>query len=447
MKRVLALILAIVTILTLTACSSGNDADHGGTSQGNTQQQTGSQQQDNGQQQVDTGSGDIRTITWWTVRIDGWGPVEELIAEYNAANPNIKVELIGVGNLLEQLIVSAPAGELPELWDSPSQTFMQQLSSTGAVVDIDEFFKEIGYDRMLAVGLEFTRLPNGKLHNIAWENNVEYFWYHPSLFEQAGITRTPETFDELLDVAKKLDAAGIVPFAQFPGWHALRLLSMIPFRLSGNEYLDELMVGNVSMGNPIGMRALQWFQEIAPYFQPGWATATYGDAYDTFMGFNGAMWFIGSWQFASFLDENQELLDDFDFFPMPTLPDAITGAYDTVAHSGTGTAITATKFDDDVRDFVVWMLDHYPQKAFEYGVLPAMTFDTDAVEMSSFFRNLLDYSAKIETPLMPWDVPMNVAANIVLADELVNLGIGVITADEFVKRVDAAIAENPTVTS
>ena len=39
---------------------------------------------------------------------------------------------------------------------------------------------------------------------MAWQGNVEYFWYHKDMFQEAGIEGTPKTLNELLDACEKL---------------------------------------------------------------------------------------------------------------------------------------------------------------------------------------------------------------------------------------------------
>jgi len=388
---------------------------------------------------------EARTITWMTRRSTGWEFMEELFAEYNALNPHITIELERFPDIVtftQQLQIRAAANALPNLFDIEVGTLMEELAAAETLVNIDNLFAELSYDRMLPVGLSHSRLPSGGLYVIAWENNIEWVWYNRDMFEQAGIAQAPETFDELIAVAQQLAEAGIVPVAQFPVWHATRWLSMMPFRLTGNDFLNQLVTGEASMSDPVGLQAATWFQDFAAYFQPGWATGNYGSALEAFLGGHAAMYFIGSWEFGSFLDGDGAIRPEYGFFSMPTLQGAVTGPYDTVAHSGLGTAILAETFDSDIRDFILWLLENYPQKAFEAGVMPAMTFDTDAVEMTDFQRLVLEHSDRLEVALRPWDVVMHDSAVLVMNNELENLGLGIITPEEFAERLDAAIADN-----
>jgi raffinose/stachyose/melibiose transport system substrate-binding protein len=298
---------------------------------------------------------------------------------------------------------------------------------------------------MLPIGLNYSRLDNGKLYSLAWENNIEYIWYHKELFAKAGITKTPETFDELLQVCQKLKDAGIAPISMFTsGWPALRWMAFIPFRLTGNEFIENLKKGKAKMSDPVGIQTAEFFQKLAMnYFMPGWATSDYTNALETFLSGNAAMYYIGSWQFYSFMDGNRELKDDYDFFYMPTIKGAINGKTDMWAHAGTGTSISKANFDDVLKDFIKFLLDTYPETAFyEAKVMPPMTFDTTLGKLSGFDQQVMNDGNSLTSYGYCWDVRLDTATNEVMTKEVANLGMGQITPQEFANRIDAAIAEN-----
>ena len=50
---------------------------------------------------------------------------------------------------------------------------------------------------------------NGKQYGVPWDMGMIGFWYNKALFEQAGITAPPATWDEYLAAVGKLKDAGI----------------------------------------------------------------------------------------------------------------------------------------------------------------------------------------------------------------------------------------------
>lgn len=444
MKKSIALVLAVLLIMGLLAACGGTASSSApaAAADGSTAPAASSDAP-----AQTTGDGEVRTITWMSLRGSGWGPMTALADQYMAENPNVKIEFEVNGDTttyFQKLKILAASGELPDLFEAEGNTFLAEIAATGALVDVDEFLAEINYDRMMPIGMDYARLDDGKLYSLCWENNIEYFWYHKDMFEQAGIEKEPETFDELLEVCEKLKTAGFIPVATFPGWALQRWLAFIPFRLTGNDFIESLKIGEAKMSDPVGIQAAEFFQTMGMnYFQPGWANSDYGTALESFLGGNAAIYNIGSWQFDSFLDENRMIKEDYDFFYMPTLEGAINGKTDMWAHAGTGTAINKGKMDDTLKDFLTFVLNNYPETSFyEYSRMPCMTFDTTLGTFSEFDELVLEDSNALTSAGMCWDVRLDAASNEVMQKEIVNLGMGAITPQEFADRVDAAIAEN-----
>jgi raffinose/stachyose/melibiose transport system substrate-binding protein len=388
-----------------------------------------------------------RVIMWMTPRAS-WAAMDEVAKAYTDQHPNIKIEFDRISDRSsynQKVQILAASKALPDLFDAVSTQLMQEIGSTGACVDIDELYTELNYtERMLPIGLEWGRLPNGKLYEMAWENNVEYFWYHKDMFAKAGITKTPETFDEFLEVCQKLKAAGYAAISVWPGWEVVRWQSFIPYRLTGNQYLEDLLSGKAKMSDSVGMQAAEFLQVLGKnYFQPGWATSDYTNALQTFLSSNAAIYYIGAWQFGSFLDESGEIKDDYAYFYMPTIKGAVNGKTDMYANAGTGTCINKEKFDDTLKDCIRFVLNEYPDKAFwDKNVLPAANFDTAKGRFSNFWKQVQEDCNNLTGYAYPWDVRFPSASIEVLTKEEMNLGMGQITPKEFARRIDDSLAAN-----
>ncbi len=77
----------------------------------------------------------------------------------------------------------------------------------------------------------------------AIESKGEAVYYNKALFQKAGITSEPKTYDELVAAADKLAKAGIPAFT-FGGtvnWHVMRLMDEILEIACGAEKHDALM--------------------------------------------------------------------------------------------------------------------------------------------------------------------------------------------------------------
>ncbi len=430
MKKFTTLLLALVMVLTLAA-SSVAYAD------------------------------DVRNINWFTVRSGGWPLMQEIIDEFNEIHPNVHVELIpgpvDRTTYYQQLKLMAGSDELPDLFDSDADTTLMQMASLGLLVDVDELLADINYDRMVPIGLNYARFSNGKLYTIDFENNLEFFWYRKDLFAQAGVETIPSTWDEFFDACEKLKAASITPIAVCAGWPALRWISFYPFRLTGNEFIESLKTGETKMNSELGLQAAEFFQRLAGnYFMADWATSDYNGALEAFTSGSAAIHNTGSWQFGSFLnpvpEEGEEpeegkipgeIADEYGYFMLPMLPNSVNDEYAMCAHAGTGVSISASSYDDDVKEFITYMLDAYPDKAFwDYNVFPCMTFDENKGELTDFQKVQIDMSEKLSSYMFTWDVRLDSASNDVMLKEIQVLGMGLETPEEFANHIDEAIAEN-----
>ena len=84
---------------------------------------------------------------------------------------------------------------------------------------------------------------NGKQYGIPWDMGMIGFWYNKALFEQAGITAPPATWDEYLAAVGKLKAAGITPLA-IAGkdeWPSMHLWTYLVLRNGGGDALAQMV--------------------------------------------------------------------------------------------------------------------------------------------------------------------------------------------------------------
>src|SRR6202012_209332 len=84
---------------------------------------------------------------------------------------------------------------------------------------------------------------------------VYYSWgmfYRKDLFDKVGIKSEPKTWDEFLDAAKKLKAAGITPIAVAgrDAWALAGWFDYLDLRLNGKAFHQQFMAGENSSTDP-----------------------------------------------------------------------------------------------------------------------------------------------------------------------------------------------------
>ncbi|WP_306288879.1 extracellular solute-binding protein [Ruminococcus sp. SR1/5] len=113
---------------------------------------------------------------------------------------------------------------------------------------MDDLYDELGIkDKFFDIALNYPKLSDGSNYLMTWQGNVEYFWYHKDMFEKAGITETPQTLEDLLDVCKKLKDAGMTPISAGNYDMIMRYPAFKAFRLEGNDFIDNARMGKENL--------------------------------------------------------------------------------------------------------------------------------------------------------------------------------------------------------
>lgn len=301
--------------------------------------------------------------------------------------------------------------------------------------------EELGmYDQIFPISKEYARLSDGSLNLMTLQCNTEYFFYNKDLFEQAGITETPKTFDELLADCKLLQDQEIIPIAMGGDWPILRYFAQVPFRLTGNEYIENAVSGEGSFGEEAGLKGAQFIQDIAQYFQEGWSSADYDTMIDLFASGQAAIMYNGTWALdqADMIGEDGNIKDNMGYFTMPTYSDAdVTTATDFFANSGIGTAIRTDAVDDEMKAWMKYLLEHYADASLSYNQLPSVMPDEETMQsLPKVYQQIIEDVSNVKEYAKCWDVVIDSALVEPLEKETVILALGQETPEEWAANMD-----------
>lgn len=159
-------------------------------------------------------SGDINTL------------VTKMIADFNAQHPEIIVEAIYAGsydNTEQKVITSLGVGEPPALW-LPINSALQTFIGLDAVEDITEPAKADDIYQDFIGGFLDTCISDDRLYGLSFQPSTPVLYYNKDAFAAAGLTKAPDTWDELAEAAKVLtirDGAELKRWGLIigGGWH------------------------------------------------------------------------------------------------------------------------------------------------------------------------------------------------------------------------------------
>ena len=388
-------------------------------------------------------------INWLSSRGASESPIlaiQDIAQQYQEENPdldfNFEVESISDRTAyLQKLKILAASDELPEWFDSDPDTWFADIVADGKAYSFDDLYKELGmYDQIFEISKEYARLSDGSLNLMTLQCNTEYFFYNKDLFEQAGITETPKTFDELLEDCKILQDADILPITMGGDWPILRYFAQIPFRMTGNTYIENAVSGEGSFGEEAGLKGAQFIQDIAQYFQEGWSSADYDTMIDLFASGQAAIMYNGTWALdqVNMIGEDGNIKDSIGYFTMPTYSENdVTAPTDFFANSGIGTAIRADAVDDEMKAWVKFMLEHYADASLSYNQLPSVMPDEKTMEeLPPVYQGIIENVSNVKDYAKCWDVVIDSALVEPLEKETVILALGQETPEEWAANMD-----------
>ncbi|MEI3194993.1 MAG: extracellular solute-binding protein [Lachnospiraceae bacterium] len=372
--------------------------------------------------------------------------IQDIAQQYQEENPDLdfSFEVENVSDrtaYLQKLKILAASDELPEWFDSDPDTWFADIVADGKAYSFDDLYKELGMDdQIFDISKEYARLPDGSLNLMTLQCNTEYFFYNKDLFEQAGITEAPKTFDELLEDCQILQDADILPITMWGDWPILRYFAQIPFRMTGNAYIENAVSGAGSFGEEAGLKGAQFIQDIEQYFQEGWSSADYDTMVDLFASGQAAIMYNGTWALeqASMIGEDGNIKDSIGYFTMPTYSENdVTAPTDFFINAGIGTAIRTDAVDDEMKAWVKYMLEHYADASLSHNQLPSVMPDEETMEaLPQVYKEIIENVSNVKDYAKCWDVVIDSALVEPLKKETVILALGQETPEEWAANMD-----------
>jgi multiple sugar transport system substrate-binding protein len=243
--------------------------------------------------------------------------LQRLVDRFNQTHPGIQVESLYVGQSDQQMpkLLASVVGNVPPhmLWNAPTLT--GQLVELNALRPLEDWLA----NSPLRPEIDPTLLETMEWEDHVWSipfdvNNVGIF-YRPSLFEAAGISELPKTWEAFRQVAQQLtrpehNQHGI----QLPlGKGEWAVFTWLPFMWSGGgELLTQ--TNDVTLLNSGAIAALQLWRDLLDDGSAILSPPERGYELDKFLQGQVAMQITGPWT----LGQLQATGKDFAVMPIPT---------------------------------------------------------------------------------------------------------------------------------
>lgn len=397
------------------------------------------QSNDSASNPVEESEGPV-TISFWhayNADVEAVYLEETLIPEFEAANPDVKVEsvLVPYDQFRRKLLIALSGGTAPDL-ARVDIIWVPELADQGALANLEEVIPDFAtYSEQFLPGPLSTNLYNGKHFGLPLDTNTRVMVFNKDMFAAAGIEKAPETMDELLSACEKIKTLGDDKYCFADG--GTYAWAVNPWIWSfGGDVTDESIATSTGVFNGANtVAAYQFLKDNIDngYMHPGML----GGGVDSWGGFGTdqiAMLLEGPWFPPLFGGQFPD--KEYGMALMPAGDGgsiSVVGGEDIVMFQQSDKKDAATKF-------MKYLLSEETQlKLVSVGQMPVLksAVESDTIKNHEFFGIFLEQltTAKARTPHPRWskieEIMTNTGSAILNGEVSVKAGL-----DDAVSQID-----------
>ena len=165
------------------------------------------------------------TVTFWHAMSGSRQKViDNLVADFNAKNPGVKVEALYTGSYGETVtkgLAAVKAGNPPVLLMS-YEVGTQTMKDSGAIIPVKNLNRgEVNFSDVVEPIMKYYSY-DGEMYSFPFNSSTAMVYYNKDLFRKAGLDpdKPPKTFDELYNAAKTIMDKGLAKGGISFGWPA-----------------------------------------------------------------------------------------------------------------------------------------------------------------------------------------------------------------------------------
>ncbi|WP_391574129.1 ABC transporter substrate-binding protein [Cohnella sp.] len=428
-KGWLAIVATGLILLVLAGCSSG-EKENKGTSASASSGAGGPSSDQAGPDMSDPASQEKRKIVFATVAGYYTTALKEAAADYTKLNPQTEVVIdviAGGGDAYPVNFNSKMAAggkDAPDIIHTNAIGDLADNIEKGWFAKLNDFVNEpnpYNDGKTVFEGIDpayhaYSYSRNGDVGLLPFDLVGTGFYYNKDIFAELGLAE-PKTWEELFDILEQLKQTSYIPLAMnvdfldwmewaFVDWSSRSLYPELLIQPGDARYDEKVHAANkdiayspddldfdfgaaydpektVIMGKEKkydnqGPAEQKWWnilQKLAGYYQPGYQTADGPSVYSLFVAQKAAIYWSGSWEVGTLLDDQQKLGDrgfQWGTFKFPEFADPdplFPGQPRGILVPGHQIGLTAKKDPEQVRragDFVKYLFSKdVAQRIFE----------------------------------------------------------------------------------
>ncbi|WP_163538161.1 sugar ABC transporter substrate-binding protein [Gracilibacillus sp. YIM 98692] len=311
-KSIVMSLAFLLLFLIIAGCNSSSNNESSGSNTGsdtNSDEGSGSSSK----------SEEVVELTYWDA---DWNEsiAPEVIDEFEAANPNIKVnvEFFSIDGMFDKYLISLRSGNGPDLvniaadWTTP-------FAAVGGLLQLDDYIESDNVDlNDFWEGALSTVKVNDGIYGLPYRSETHGLYYNADMLEQSGITAPPETWNDVLEAAKLMQENGnngIALVGDQSGNLSYQVINFI--RSFGGSVLNEDNTKSL-LHEPKALEAAQYYVDLYKKHQVTPQSTMDNDNTDNrnlFSAGEAAMFFSGNYDIQPIKDSSPDLNFKTALFP------------------------------------------------------------------------------------------------------------------------------------
>jgi len=444
-KSSLAVLAVILTATALTACGSNKDKEQSSSTPAatGTASATSSQEVKAESFEMVLRHIHIRETAKPTLKL-----LEEVIQKTEQDVPGLKVSLDGVEDTVNRnvkLKAEMASGTQPPIFHLFGGADTQNYSKAGRLLPLKGILTEIGIQDSFFDLREFD--VDGEIYGLPESGYIEGFFYNKELFEEAGVSGVPATWDELIAAMEKLKAKGITPIAMGAGagdgWVANMLVNNLLVALGGPQIQEGFSTGATKWTDAPVLETFTRLVDLVnkQYIDPNVLGLAFAEGQANFYTGKAAMLFDGSWAVNAIVGETSLVKDSAGFFRFPD----VGGPGDGYINGGwsNGYGFSAELKDNElaaVKAFIknFFTLDNQKRTLVETNQIPAMKGVTQVEGASQLIQSIGEQQGSAKGAYPAFDALVQPSVKVELEAVVQELLGKQITPEEATKRMQKA---------
>jgi raffinose/stachyose/melibiose transport system substrate-binding protein len=369
-------------------------------------------------------------------------------AAENKALP-LQIQTVPQTSLDQKLQLLAGQGALPAMFaagNAPATT--AELVKAGDIVNFQTELTKLGViNDVEPAAISTISNIYGGFYVIPDEFNIEGIFYNKQIFAKEGIS-VPQTWDQLVADAAKLQGKGIQPFSASgqQGWPITRLISGYLYRSLGPTALSNVANGTAKLTDPDYVQAAAAVAALGAkgYFGKGVESIDYDTSVNTFLTGKAAMLYMGTWVLANIASTSDTIgASNIGFMPFPDVTGGAGNSSEYPANVGLPFTFNAKTLGPKTAAWLKCIVQNYGTGVLKnFGTYSGFTLSSPVSGLSPIETTIQQIMASSKQSVLWFEALFSTQATTVSQQDAAPLVNGTMSPTAFMSAVQAALSSS-----